>query len=264
VGLLADAYRRFFKLAVANPPESELDPHEWTLAQLQPAVNLTSEWIRDWYILACDGENQWVQRAGSVPFVPGQNVSITISATAPPSDLPGPWRVPAWLFQISVAYFGIGLMKNKHVPQTDSEARLGAAHTRLLLGGARRVFVWELQGAIETVRNEELAAAGAIPAQVRGEGQTGAPKKPKHWLKGIQGLTRKVDLSEYKQGLTEKQELAFTLKYEYLVGPAELAGRMGIDRKTAREHIEAADRKIGHLRSNEKRKANRARSKSDY
>lgn len=263
VTLLAEAYRRCFKLAVANPRESKPDPHKWTLEQLQPAVNLTFEWIRDWYILACDGENQWVRRAGSVPFVSGETVSISIPATAPPSDLAGSWRVPAWLFQISVAFFGIGLMKSKHVPQTDSEDKLGAAHTRLLLRGARRVFLWDLQGAIETVRNEELAAAGAISAQVTGGGQTGVLKKPKPWLKGTEGLTRRADLSRFKQGLTEKQELAFSLKYEYQVGPAELAARMGIDRKTAHEHIAAADRKIKQLRSSEKRKANRARNKPD-
>jgi DNA-directed RNA polymerase specialized sigma24 family protein len=82
-------------------------------------------------------------------------------------------------------------------------------------------------------------------------------------VKRAQGLTRKADLSRYKQGLTEKQELAFSLKYEYQVGPAELAARMGIDRKTAHEHIEAADRKIKQLRSNEKGKAKRAKSTPD-
>ena len=264
VTLLSEAYRRCFKLAVANPRESKPDPHKWTLEQLQPVVNLTFEWIRDWYILACDGENQWVRRAGSDPFAPGQTVSISIPTTAPPSDLPGSWRAPAWLFQISVAFFGIGLMKIKHVPQTDSEEKLGTAHTRLLLSGARRVFLWELRGVIETVRNEELAAAGPTSAQVTGGEPTGIPKKPKYWSKGIKGLTLRADLSQFKQGLTEKQELAFSLKYEYQVGPAELAARMGIDRKTAHEHIKAVDRKIGQLRSSEKRKANRARTKPDF
>src|ERR1700722_1740193 len=264
VALLVEAYRRCFKLALMNPGESKLDPHEWTLEQLQPAVNLTFEWIRGWYILACDGENQWVRRVGSDSFVPGQTASISIPTTASPSDLPRSWRVPAWLFQLSVAFFGIGLLKNKHVPQTDSEEKLGAAHTRLFIKGARRVFLWELQGAIETVRNEELAAAGATSAQVTGGESTGIPKKPKYWSKGIKGLTLRADLSQFKQGLTEKQELAFSLKYEYQVGPAELAARMGIDRKTAHEHIKAVDRKIGQLRSSEKRKANRARTKPDF
>ena len=263
VALLAEAYRRCFKLAVANPRESKLDPHKWTLEQLQPAVNLTFEWIRDWYILACDGENQWVRRAGSVPFDPGQTVSISIPASASPSDLPGSWRVPAWLFQISVAFFGFGLIKSKHVPQTDSEEKLGASHTRLLLKGARRVFLSELNAAIETVWNEETAAAGAIRVEATDHIDAGRPNKQqrtKRSFKGVEGLGQKhTDLSRYMHNLTEKQQMAFSLKFEYELGLAQIALRMGLDRKTAYEHIEAAKRKVNQVRSAETRKSNRAK-----
>jgi DNA-directed RNA polymerase specialized sigma24 family protein len=74
-----------------------------------------------------------------------------------------------------------------------------------------------------------------------------------------EGLVRKADLSRYMHNLTEKQRLAFSLKYEYQLGLAEIASRMGLDRKTAYEHIEAANRKIKQAYSGEKRKA-RARS----
>ena len=135
----------------------------------------------------------------------------------------------------------------------------------MLLKGARRVFVWALEAAIERVRNEEIAAAGAIPGPQydRPKKRTENAKKPKHWLKGIDGLARKADLSRYKQGLTKKQELAFSLKYEYQVRPAEIAARMGIDRKTVTEHIEAANRRIKQLHSNERGKANRAKKTPD-
>ena len=46
----------------------------------------------------------------------------------------------------------------------ESDERLGHSHTRLLLKGARRVLFWDLEEAIERVRNEETAAAGAIRA----------------------------------------------------------------------------------------------------
>ncbi len=82
--------------------------------------------------------------------------------------------------------------------------------------------------------------------------QAGGPKRPKHWLKGTEGLVKKADLSQYMQGLTEKQQLAFSLKCEYGLGPVEIASRMGIDRSTMYEHIEAANRKIDQVRSNEK------------
>jgi len=78
-------------------------------------------------------------------------------------------------------------------------------------------------------------------------------KKPKHWLKGTQGLGGKTDLSRYFHSLTEKQQLAASLKFEYELGLTEIASRMGIDRKTAAEHIHAAERKINQSRSNEKR-----------
>jgi len=220
------------------------------------------DWIREWYILACEGENESVQNLGQIPFAPGQTVSMPISLTVPPLP-PESWRAPAWLFEVAPTLGFIRPLKSEHAPVIDSDEKLGAAHTRLLIKLARRVFLWGLETAIEKVWNEETAAAGAIPAQMIGGGQTGKPKKPRHWLKGIEGLTRKADLSQYKRGLTERQELAFSLKYEYQVGPAEIAARMGIDRKTAHEHIEAADRKIKQLNSSEKRKANRAKNTPD-
>ena len=79
-------------------------------------------------------------------------------------------------------------------------------------------------------------------------------KKPKHWQKGTQGLRKIHDFSCYYHVLTEKQQVAFSLKLEYEVGLSELASRMGISRKTASEHIHAANRKISHSLSNDKRR----------
>jgi hypothetical protein len=100
----------------------------------------------------------------------------------------------------------------------------------------------------------------SVAERSMGQEQTSEPKKPKHWLKGTKGLVRKADFSRWMQGMTEKQQLAFSLKYEYEVGPAEIASRMGLDRKTAYEHLEAAKRKVDQIRSGEKRKANRAKN----
>jgi len=140
--LLADAYRRYYKLALAHVSQPGDDPDFWAQTQLQPAVWAALEWIRDWYILACDGESESVRRVGSVPFAPGQTVSFSISTTAPPLPPPTSWRAPSWLFGISLALFGIGNMKPQHVPATDSDEKLGESHTRLLFKGARRVFLW--------------------------------------------------------------------------------------------------------------------------
>jgi hypothetical protein len=263
ISLLTKSYRQYFKVALAHRREVGTHPEQWAWNHLLPAVGPTMEWICEWYVLACEGENQYIQRIGSTDFIPGQTISLSIPLSSPPSPPTDSWRAPTWLFEISPTLGFIRPLKTKHAPAINSEERLGVAHTRLLLKLARRVFLWALETAIEKVRNEETAASGAIPAQIIWEGQPGKPKKPKHWLKGIEGLTRKSDLSQYKRGLTERQELAFSLKYEYQLGPAEIAARMGIDRKTAHEHIEAANRKIKQLHSNDKRKANRSKNTPD-
>lgn len=200
---LAELYRRCFKVALAHPHETGPDPNEWALIQLQPAIGIALAWIRDWYILACDGANKHVQPVASVPFVPGQTVSLSVPLTAPPLASSESWRAPAWLFGISLAFFGIGLMKDKHIPAMDSEERLGASHTRLLLTGARRIFLWELGAAVERVRNEETAAAGAIPAGTTGREVRG-PNKRKGWKQRIKlysAIQKVLDHSPSLQGI---------------------------------------------------------------
>lgn len=263
VSALVNSYRRYLKLALAHPLETDNHPDKWAWQAIQPAVIGSSEWLGDWYILACDGENQYVQKVGSVPYAPGETVSASISLTDPPLQSPSSWRAPAWLFEVS-PILGIFLLRSEHVPAIDSEDKLDTAHTRLLLKGARRSFLSQLIAAVEIVRNEEIAAAGAIPALTVGGPLTGEPKKPKHWLKGSEGLDGKSDLSRYMQGLTVKQQLAASLKWEHGLGLAEIASRMGIDRKTAHEHIEAAKRKIDQVRSSEKRKVTRVKRTPDF
>jgi DNA-directed RNA polymerase specialized sigma24 family protein len=216
------------------------------------------EWIRDWYILACDGEKRYIRLAGSAPVVPGQTISFSVPTAVPPLLAPESWRAPAWLFLVAPEG-GIRLLRSEHVPARDSEQRLGAAHTRLLLKAARRVFLRVLAEAIERVRNEETAAASAIPAVTVGNETGQRNSRPKNWLKGTEGLVRKADFSPYMSGLTEKQQLAFSLKYEYELGLTEIASRMGLNHKTAYDHIEAAKRKVDQTISSERRKATRAK-----
>src|SRR5437660_3657513 len=103
VSLLADSYRRYFKLALAHPRQTGRDPDHWASDQLQPDVGSVLEWIHNWYILACDGENQYVRHMGTTPLVPGQTVSLSIPTIIPPFPPPTSWRAPAWLFEISLA-----------------------------------------------------------------------------------------------------------------------------------------------------------------
>jgi hypothetical protein len=180
VAVLAETYRRCLKLALANPQEAGLNPDEWAWSLIQPAVRVTFEWLRDWYILACDGENQYVRRSETIEFVPEQTVSLSVPLTVSPCPSPKSWRAPAWLFGISLAHFGFGVLKKKHVPATDSDQRLSPAHSRLLLRGARRKFLWDLEEAIRKVSNEEISAAGTVPSGPVGR-QSREPNKRKGW-----------------------------------------------------------------------------------
>lgn len=266
VALLADSYRRYFKLALAHLDQTGGYSDDWSRTQLQPFINAALEWMRDWYILACDGENQRMRILASVQAIPGQTVTTAIPTSDSPFPPPTAWRAPAWLFGVSLALFGIGMMKTERVPNRESGERLGSGHTRLILKGAKRVFLWDLEVALQRVRNEETAAAGAIPAAtVAGQAEDPTKQKgSKSLLKGIEGLgPKKIDLSQYINNLTEKQHLAFSLKYEYELRLAEIASRMEVDRKTAYEHIEAARRKIEQTRSSEKRKAHQAENQGE-
>jgi len=184
VALLVDNYRRYFKLALAHPRQAGRDPDKWAWGQLQPAVGATLEWIHDWYILACDGENQYVRRTGAIPFVARKTVSSSIPLTASPFLLAESWRAPARLFKVSLAHFGVGRIKQENMPASNSDEKLSVAHTRLLLKGARRVFLWELGAKIETVRNEETAAAGAIRVEAVNERRHG-PNKRRGWQQRV-------------------------------------------------------------------------------
>src|SRR5713101_8260793 len=49
VVLLADSYRRYFKLALAHVSQAGGDSDKWAWGQLRPAVSVALDWIPDWY-----------------------------------------------------------------------------------------------------------------------------------------------------------------------------------------------------------------------
>ena len=117
------------------------------------------------------------------------------------------------------------------------------------------------QGVIDQQLGRLERRWSATIAQVQEGNEQKGSKRP---LKGVEGLVRKANLSRYMHNLTEKQQLAFSLKYEYELGLSEIASRMSLDRKTAYEHIEAAKKKIDEAVSSEKRSSNRVKSTPDF
>jgi hypothetical protein len=171
-------------------------------------VAVAQKSVADWYILACSGENRLIQPIVSVCVDPGTTATLTIPIGAPSLPPERSWRAPAWLFSVFPPLTGIGRMKQNHVPATDSEEELSAAHSRFILKGARRVFLWELAAAIETIRDEETAAAAAVPARVSEQPQA-TKKKRARQFRGVEALgQKKADLARYTDTLTDKQQLA--------------------------------------------------------
>ena len=157
VNLLTNTFRSFLKLAFANLRQTENDPINWASTQLQPALHAAFQWISEWYTLACDGENQSIRILVSKPVTQSGTISVPLPTSIP--ELPA-WLAPSWLFGVSLAFYGIGGLKQNHIPPRDSEERLGKAHTRLLLKGARRILLWDLQATCKRALNEEIASAG--------------------------------------------------------------------------------------------------------
>jgi hypothetical protein len=121
----------------------------------------------------------------------------------------------------------------------------------------------------EKVLDEQLRrlqGRWSLPAvQVPEQNGPKGSKLSKRSFKGTEGLGhKKADFSQYMADMTDKQQLAFSLKYEYELRLTAIASRMGIDRTTAREHLDAANRKLEQNRAFEKRKANRSKNNLEY
>jgi hypothetical protein len=161
--IVAEAYRRYFKLALANPEECSPDPDEWAWNKLQESVAIAVDWLNNWWVLACDGENQHIRLAASVPIVPGEAVSVSIPTAHPADSQPDTyWCAPCWTFVIYPP--GIRFLRPPHVPDTTSNEKLSPAHTRLILKAMRRMFLMKLGVEMDRARNEETIAVGTIPA----------------------------------------------------------------------------------------------------
>jgi hypothetical protein len=180
IALLADSYRRYFKLAIAHPNQTGGDPTTWAWIQLRPALHAALEWMFDWYVFACDGESRRMRHIASFQFEPGKTVSTPIPDSVAVFSPVRAWRAPAWMFQVSLVFVGIEVVKTEHVPSRELVERLGPSHSRLILKGAKRVFLHTMGAAIERVRNEEIAAAGAIRTEAA-HAPARQPNKRKGW-----------------------------------------------------------------------------------
>lgn len=198
--LLAEGYRRYIKLALAHAAALKADPAALARVWLEPAIAAGIGELRQWTVLACDWENDRVRPIATVAAQPGETVSVSIPTALPPAPSLSAWRAPGWLFVHYAPISGIGPLKTKNVPSTDGE-RLGAAQTRLILGGGRRLFLAELGSSVGRVRDEELAAAGAAPASVAAAPPLRKPNRRSGWERREKLLAAIRDVLSQSPGL---------------------------------------------------------------
>src|SRR5271156_8277 len=206
--IVAEAFRRYFKLALANPQDCSPGPNEWACNQLQESIGVVFDWLSNWWVLACDGENQHVRLAASVPILPGEKVSMSIPTTLPADSQPRTWwRAPCWTLVVYPP--GITLLRQEHVPDTTSNEKLSPAHTRLILKAMRRMFLMMLSRDMDRARSEEIIAAGTIPAHATLT-EKRKPNKRAGWEERLKlyGVIRKIlDANRDLQGIEFCAEL---------------------------------------------------------
>ena len=177
---------------------------------------------------------------------------------------------PAWVLEINdvVELLPFRILGALPEPlRTEGFDENNSARTEAIRSAANTLSsVEQIQALTRGVLDQQLRRLeqrwSAAIVQVRGPNDQEASKRR---VKGVEGLGPKaIDLSKYMDNLTEKQRLAFSLKFEYELGLGEIALRMGINRKTADEHIKAAQKKFEQARSSEKRKARRAKNTPEF
>lgn len=201
IAVLARAYGRLLRVALANAARIEGDAHSWALGCTQPTISAVVEEIKEWTRLACDGENRSLQLLGTVEYEAGKAASM--DPIAPPGVSPGKdWRAPAWLFLHYAPASGIGPLKTHHAtPDAGADVRLGAAYTRLTLGGLRRIFLAELRGALERARDEEIAAHAASAQPPPSAPPPRRPSKRAGWERKERLLALIRDILDRQPGL---------------------------------------------------------------
>ena len=173
VRILGEGYRRYVRLTLGHAVTISRDPTEEAWLWLQPAIQAGIAEMRQWIMLACDGENDTVRHIGTVALVPNETVRMSIPTALQPPLLSSTWRVPSWVFWAYTPATGIGPLKMEHVPNPGTEDKLSDAFTKLIFCGARRLFLLELRRASEHVRDEEIAAISASPSLI----QVSAPRR---------------------------------------------------------------------------------------
>ena len=267
--LVSQAFERLLTISRAQKGIVGEAAIEWAALQVTDLIERKGRLVELWIKSACDGQND-APRDATTPEDRERRIFWT------------DWRAPAWLYMepngnfpynASTAWERMDERETKSALKTFREDRwilllkatledqVGTAHEVL----ARQENSSTLQSQqrlpepVPPVAEKNPLATPTSPVQVTSEQQpriSGATAVAPSSLAAVGGKLPKEQhaplpprVSDYSNlldpaGLTELQRECFSLRHEYQLAVAEIARRLGRDRKTIQEHLEAANNKI--------------------
>lgn len=267
--LVSQAFERLLTISRAQKGIVGEAAIEWAALQVTDLIERKGRLVELWIKSACDGQNDALRDA-TTPEDRERRIFWT------------DWRAPAWLdmepngnfpYNAPTAWERMDEDETKSALKTFREDRwilllkatvedqVGTAHEVL----ARQENSSTLQSQqrlpepVSPVAEKNPLATPTSPVQVTSEQQpqiSGATAVAPSSLAAVGGKLPKEQhaplpprVSDYSNlldpaGLTELQRECFSLRHEYQLAVAEIARRLGRDRKTIQEHLEAANNKI--------------------
>jgi hypothetical protein len=267
--LVSKAFERLLAISRAQQGTIGAAAIEWATLQVTDLIERKKRLVDLWIKSACDGKNDARRGANTL-----EDRERRIFWTD--------WRAPAWLdmepnrnvpYNASTAWERIDECETKSalkffrenvwrlLLKATLEDQVGTAHEVL----ARQENSSTLQSQqplpepVLPVAEKNSLATPTSPVQVTSEQQpqiSGATTVAPSSLAAVGGKLPKEQyaplpprVSDYSNlldpaGLTELQRECFSLRHEYQLAVAEIARRLGRDRKTIQEHLDAANNKI--------------------
>jgi hypothetical protein len=262
--VMRQPFQDLVEIAIAQAGILNIDPIEWAESHLQILISGEKHSVRRWIKDVCDQQDK-LELETSEDFE-----ELAFWRT---------WRAPRF----------IRMKPSGNTPYNPASAwtREEQAMSEKLLEGLAERFITFLNIELSKIvgrahvrlsKQNNLApqcakeeVRGQTPASALSEKREGAPAAPGARPPGAdQAIAneqhpplppQKCDYSGLMDSarLTELQRECYSLRHEYQLPVAEIARRLGRDRKTIQEHIDAADKKVTLAANKERSQKRRAR-----
>jgi RNA polymerase sigma factor (sigma-70 family) len=253
--LIVKAFNGFIKIGLAQKPVLDLEPVEWART-LANGLIYSLQWTLPAKIKAmCD------EQKPRIDFANEHFLAYCAWVY---------WRAPKFII----------MQPSGNAPYDPAIAwdREDAEETERHVQGLVGRMLDPVRFKVKDLAGEAYVALACIPPVEKPPAESGRPVAPSQGSRSGQGsdlptidpkksavqrLIKKIDLSNYfdQAKLTDRQRECISLKHEYGLTVTQIAGRLGISRKTVDEHLEAAERRIQSARMVDRARAQRGRSK---